>query len=112
MVCNRMFCRMKRDIDEDPMYWIGASFFSGVLFSSWSWGILYLISFLILYEIMYYVYCYSWGKLTGYDLQIRIGMVAGAMMGFLIGRCITEDDDHDQSIKDFCSTVKKYIPKL
>jgi len=94
-----MLCRMKRDINEDPMYWIGAAFFSGFLFSSWSWGIVYVILFLIVYEIFYFAFCRY--RLSKYDLLSRIGIVAGAFMGFLIGRAITEDDDHEKSIQEF-----------
>ena len=99
--CNYMLCRMNQDIYEDPMYWLGAAFFSGFLFATWSWGILYLLSFLILYEIGYYIYCYSYKGLDDYSLMIRSGIAAGAFMGFLIGRAIIEEDDHEKSIKDF-----------
>ena len=102
-----MLCHMKKDINEDPMYWIGSAFFSGFLFATWSWGILYLLVFLILYEIGYYVYCYSSDKLTNYNLLIRIGIVLGAVAGFLIGRAITENDDHEKSIKEFCNHFKR-----
>ena len=106
--CNHMLCQMNKDLNEDPMYWLGASFFSGFLFSSWSWGILYLLLFLFIWEICYYVYCYSYRGLDDYDFMIRIGIVAGALMGFLIGRGITENDDHEKSIEDFWISVNKY----
>ena len=106
--CNSMLCRMKKDINEDPMYWLGASLFSGFLFSTWSWGILYLISFLIVWEIGYYIYCRCYGDYDNYDMTIRIGIFAGALMGFLLGRAITETDDHEESIKEFWNTVHKY----
>jgi hypothetical protein len=99
---------MKQDLYEDPMYWLGASFFSGFLFSTWSWGILYLFTFLILWEIGYYIYCSCVKGLDDYYLMIRIGIVAGALMGFLIGRAITENDDHEKSIEEFWDTVNKY----
>jgi len=104
--CNRMLCRMNKDLNEDPMYWLGASFFSGFLFSSWTWGILYLFVFLIIWEIGYYIYCSNYR--SDYNLMIRIGIVAGALMGFLIGRAITENDDHEKSIKEFWGSVDKY----
>ena len=93
--------RMVRDIYEDPAYWLGAAFFSGFLFSGWSWGILYLVSFLIVYEIFYYTYC-RYKVINDWDLQIRIGILAGTLMGFLIGRHIIEEDDHQKSINEFC----------
>lgn len=97
--CGYMLCRMKRDLNEDPMYWIGAAFFSGFLFSSWSWGVVYIILFLIVYEIFYFMFCCY--QKRNYNIMIRIGIVAGAFMGFLIGRNIIEDDDHEKSIRDF-----------
>lgn len=100
-----MMCKMNRDIDRDPMYWLGASFFSGFLFSTWSWGILYLLVFLIAYEL-FLVFYKGWKE---YDLQIRIGVVCGAIMGFLIGRAITENDDHEKEIQEFKSVFKKYL---
>ena len=103
-VCNRMLCRMKRDLNEDPAYWLGASFFSGFLFATWSWGIVYLLIFLIIYEIGYFIYQQQ--KDQEYDWVIRLGIVAGAIMGFLIGRAITQDDDHEKDIRDF---RKKYF---
>lgn len=103
--CDRMLCRMNKDLNEDPMYWLGASFFSGFLFSHWTWGILYLLLFLIIWEIGYYIYCSAYRN--DYDLMIRIGIVAGALMGFLIGRAITENDDHEKSIKEFWGSVHK-----
>ena len=36
-----------------------------------------------------------------WNLLERIGIVAGAFMGFLIGRAIIEEDDHLKSIRDF-----------
>ena len=106
--CNSMLCQMKRDINEDPVYVLGASLFSGFLFATWSWGILYLLVFLILWEIGYYLYCRNFRDINDYDITIRIGIAAGAIMGFLIGRCITKNDDHEKSIVEFWETVHKY----
>lgn len=101
-----MVCRMNRDLYNDPMYWTGAALFSGLLFSTWSWGIVYVLLFLIAYEIGYYIYCRNYKEPGEYDLMIRIGIFAGAFMGFLIGRAITETDDHEESIREF---KKKYF---
>lgn len=106
MDCDHMMCRMKHDIDEDPMYWIGAAFFSGILFSTWSWGIVYLLVFLLLTEMICYIYYREYKK--PYDIQIRIGMLFGAIMGFLIGRAITENDDHKGSINEFWDNANYY----
>jgi len=106
--CNDMLCRMNKDLNEDPMYWLGASFFSGFLFSSWSWGILYLLVFLIIWEIGYYIYCCNYKGLDKYSFMIRIGIVAGALMGFLIARGIIEDDDHGKSMNEFWDSISRY----
>ena len=99
MTCDHVLCKMDNDISNDPIYWMGAALFSGFLFSTWSWGIVYIIIFLIVYEIGYYIFCnYNSKK---YDLMIRIGIIAGAFMGFLLGRAITETDDHEESIRQF-----------
>jgi len=74
---------MNWDINNDPMYWLGASIFSGFLFATWSWGILYLVLFLIIWELGYYIYHQNF-KETEYDIMIRVGLVAGTFMGFLL----------------------------
>ena len=99
MTYECMWCRMSYEINNDPMYWLGAAFFSGFLFAGWSWGIVYIIMFILFYEIGYYFYC-SYKNKT-WDPIIRLGMAAGALMGFLIGRNIIEDDDHEKNIRDF-----------
>lgn len=106
--CNHMSCRMERDLNADPMYWLGASFFSGFLFAEWSWGILYLLVFLIIWEIGYYIYSYAYRGFNDYYFVIRIGIVAGSIMGFLIGRAITQNDDHEKSIREFWESVRKH----
>ena len=104
---KQMFDRMDKDLNEDPMYWTGAAFFSGFLFSTWSWGIVYLVLFLVIYEILYYGYCRCFGNMSNYSLMIRIGLVAGVFMGFLMGRVITNQADHDENIRQFSEYFKK-----
>ncbi len=99
--CDHTLCRMNRDIYRDPQYWLGAAFFSGFLFADWSWGIVYLIAFLIVFEIFYYIYCYAYKGFDDWNLMIRIGIIAGAIMGFLIGRHIIGKNDHEKSMREF-----------
>lgn len=108
MSCDNMLCRMNKDINEDPMYWLGASLFSGVLFSTWSWGIVYLLFFTVFYEVIYFVVC-KYRIKTPYNAEMRIGMIAGSIFGFLIGRAITETDDHQDCISEFISNAKYYL---
>ena len=111
--CDNMMCRMKRDINEDPMYWLGAAFFSGILFATWSWGILYLLFYIVFYEVFYYIVFRCRGNLDNYCPQMRIGLSAGAILGFLIGRCITQTDNHEETMGEFLGLAKYYlnIPK-
>jgi lipoprotein signal peptidase len=102
--CDHMRCRMNRDISTNPMYWTGAAFLSGFLFSTWSWGIVYLILNLIITEILYYSYCRY--KSNKYYIEIRLGIIAGTILGFLIGRCITDNNDHDECIRNFWEKYK------
>lgn len=102
--------RMTREIYEDPAYWLGSSLFAGVLFSTWSWGIVYLILFILLYEFFYCIYCqYSNKK---FDIGMRIGLVAGAFMGFLIGRSITGNDNHQKSMDEFCDYTQNLYKRF
>lgn len=108
-LCDKMFCRMERDINEDPMYILGASLFYGFLFSTWSWGILYLILFLVIWEIGYYIFCRYTNKMLTYYPCIRFGIVCGSIMGFLIGRNITEMEDHEESAIELCDKIRKFF---
>ena len=102
--------RMAREIYEDPAYWLGSAIFSGILFSTWSWGIVYLILFLLIYEIFYCIYCQYNSK--KFDIGMRIGLFCGAFMGFLIGRSITGMDDHEKSMDDFCNHTQKLYSRF
>ena len=98
-VCRNIYCQINQDITTDPMYWLGASFFSGFLFSYWNWGIVYVVLFLIVWEIIYFGY--HWYREYNYQGMIRIGCIAGVIFGFLINRAIIEQDDHYADIQDF-----------
>lgn len=98
------------DINNDPMYWLGAAFFLGILFSTWSWGIAYFFLFIIFWEIGV---CWFY-KYNGYhwDVSMRFGLAAGSLLGFLIGRCITETDDHLECMEEFHQYCRSWLECL
>ena len=67
------------------------SFCSGVLFSPWSWGFLYYIVFLVLYEII--TAYMTWCQPPYWCPSTRIGIVASSLLGFIVGRIIIGYDN-------------------
>lgn len=102
---------MIRDINEDPMYWLGASFILGVFFASFSWGIIFYLIFLVLYSFLYYYYCHYNG-INGWFLDEQIGLFAASFFGFLIGRTIIKDDEHEESMTEFKYRTKYWLEEL
>lgn len=75
------------------------SFCMGVLLSPWSWGFWWFLVFLIVYEIVWLVYCRWWRSETitfgallglpsqkGWSMFARFGIVVASIAGFLVGR--------------------------
>lgn len=62
------------------------AFLTGFIFSPWSLGFLYFILFLIFYELMviYYTNCSE----PYWKIEVRIGILASSMLGFLLGKLI------------------------
>ena len=102
---------MTRDINEDPMYWLGASFILGVFFASFSWGIIFYFIFLVLYSFGFYYYCYYNG-INEWFLDEQFGLFAASFFGFLIGRSIIEDDEHKENMHEFKYRVKYWLEEL
>lgn len=91
---------VKCDIYYDPIFYLIFSLLGGILFSGVSWGIVYFIIFLFIWEIGYWIY-------TGYhdDVlwtpQIRVGVVFAALLGFIIGRTLHNIADHSDDYNKF-----------
>ena len=77
------------------------SFCMGVLLSPWSWGFWWFLVFLVVYEIVWLVYCCWWrsevvtlsallGVPTdaekGWSTFARLGIIVASVAGFLVGR--------------------------
>jgi hypothetical protein len=56
------------------------SFAVGVLLSPWSWGLIFYILFLVVYEIVYYFFTDNW------DEYSRMAVIVYAILGWIIGR--------------------------
>jgi hypothetical protein len=90
-------------IDKSPYSYVLMGFLSGLLFSGISWGIVYVILFLILSEILYFGYLsandYMW------DFDLRATVLLAALLGYLTGAFFHDMDDHYES---WCKFKKDY----
>lgn len=101
---------MVYDINTDPIYPLGASFFGGILFSSLSWGIIFYFLFLLIYFIAYYQYT-QYNNLP-WHLDQQIGIFAASLFGFLIGREIIGKGDHKKSIEETKYGIRYWLQEL
>lgn len=82
---------------------IVAAFTLGIIFSPWSWGLLYFLLFIIGYEL---VAIYMTAAEEPYwRFETRIGVIAASILGFVIGRIIDGFPDPLQNMP------KKKLPK-
>ena len=99
---NRLNC----EINNDPNYTILMALFTGLLFSGISWGIIYVIIFLILWELLYFGYLNANGK--SWNLQIRLTIILAGILGYLFGSVLHDDDDHYKDCCDFKDDMNYY----
>ena len=59
----------------------------GILFSPFSYGLFFLFVFLIFYEILYYIF--TLGDPKYYDVETRVGVINGYILGYIIGKTAT-----------------------
>lgn len=97
---------LNRFINNDPNAIVLMGFFSGLLFSSISWGIIYVILFLILWEILYFGYLDANGK--PWDMDYRVTVVMAALLGYLTGAFFHDADDHYNSLTKFRDDCDHY----
>lgn len=93
-------------INDDPMAIVLMGFMSGLLFSGISWGIIYIILFLILWEILYFGYLNVNDR--AWDFSHRLIVILATILGFLIGRFFHNDDDHEKSCQKFKEDMDYY----
>lgn len=69
--------------------WLIFTFVISLILSIWSWGFLIYFTFLVIWEIGYYVRCKK------YNCVERSSYILAAIYGFIVGRSILcSDDDH------------------
>lgn len=66
--------------------------------------------FLLIWSIAYYFYSYYHGK--DYYWDVQLGLFVASLFGFLLGRTIIEEDDHDASVKEFGYKCRYWLERL
>lgn len=91
------FCNEK----YTPMAQVIVSLVWGILLSPWSSGLFFLIVFIIIYEIMYYLF--TRGDPKYYDVFVRTAVICAAVLGYILGRTLSGDDILHEGIPDIPS---------
>ena len=94
----------------EPKYTFIMSITVGILFSGVSFGLMYVILFILIWEFLYY--CYLDAKSLNYQPIDRLLFALGSIMGFLIGRAMHDQDDHYNEYKKFKSDYYRYGREL
>jgi hypothetical protein len=89
--CTSGFCEYVNGLSWEgfvgaftPLSQFVLSFSFGVLFSPISWGIVFFLSFIIVWEVMaFFLYGDSWDAVT------RAGVVLCTIFGWIVGRTLT-----------------------
>ena len=98
--------KLNNEIYTDPNYTILMALITGFLFSGISWGIIYVIIFLILWEIAYYGYVNANNK--KWDFLFRVTIVLAAFLGYLLGSNLHDNDDHYDHYHRFKNDMDYY----
>lgn len=79
------FCNQK----YTPMAQIIIAMIWGILLSPWSSGLFALVIFIIVYEILFYVF--TGGDPQYYSLFVRTGVIYTSIFGYILGRTLSGD---------------------
>ena len=93
-------------IYNEPMIPILLSFLTGLLFSSISWGIVYVILFLVIWEVIYFGYLDANNR--PWIMDDRLLIILAAFLGFIAGRIFHESDDFVDDYKKFNDDADYY----
>lgn len=74
-----------------PMAQVLISLFLGILLSPWASGLFFLTVFIIIYELLYYIFTH--GNPRYYNLFVRTGVIYASIFGYILGRTLTIPDD-------------------
>ena len=97
---------MRCDLYFSPEYWLGAALFGGILFSGTSLGFIFFLIFIFSWEIGYWIY--TGYRNTPWDCTARVGIVLGALLGFIMGRTMHNMADHCKDYNDFKCRMNSY----
>lgn len=75
---------MFRSKGYTPTAQVISSFCVGILFSPYSWGLLYFVMFMIIFELLEYIF--TQGDPEFYQVTTRLGVICGYFLGWIIGR--------------------------
>jgi hypothetical protein len=64
------------------------AFVGGFVFAPWSWGLVYFLIFLLLYEIFIYYLCRKYSQC--WDKEVRLGIIVFSVLGFILGRILVK----------------------
>ena len=88
------FCNDK----ATPMAQLLISLVWGVLLSPWASGLFFLLVFIIVYEILYYVF--TKGDPRYYNVFVRVGVIYASVFGYILGRTLSGDDILYEGVPD------------
>ena len=86
-----------------PVAQIIIAFAWGVLLSPWSSGLFALTIFIILHEILYYLFTH--GDPKYYSVFIRTGVIYTSIFGYILGRTLSGDDVLQEGVPNMPGTT-------
>lgn len=101
-----LFNKFNREIATKMEYTVLIGFMTGLLFSGISWGIIYAILFLIIWEIIYFAYLSANSKM--WSLEDRVVVILAAFLGYIIGAIFHDNDDFHKHKEDFWKDMDDY----
>lgn len=82
-ILNRWFQNEK----NTAMVQVLTSFCFGILLSPWSSGLFFLMIYIIIYEILYYIF--TKGDPMFYSVFVRTGVIYASILGYIVGRTLS-----------------------
>lgn len=91
------FCNEK----NTPMAQVLIALVLGILLSPWGSGLFFLVIFIILYEILYYIFTH--GDPKYYNIFVRVGIIYASIFGYILGRTLSGDEILYEGVPDMPS---------
>ncbi len=73
---------------SDLAFQVIVAFWVGLIFAPWSWGLLYLIIFFVVFEL---IYAMIHRDFSAENILVRVTVIAASFFGWLVGRLAVED---------------------